>query len=71
MSPVTEIVGLLNNALKAAQGGVCSPTGNDFWTDTSGVRHGGDWPAPPMLTSTLPPAALPRDSLHEANRPHL
>jgi hypothetical protein len=28
--PVTEIVGMFNNALKAAQGGVFSPTDNDL-----------------------------------------
>jgi hypothetical protein len=27
-----------------AQGSVFSPTGNDYWTDTSGVAHCGDWP---------------------------
>jgi hypothetical protein len=44
--PVSKIVGMFNNALKAAQGAMFSPTGNDYWTDTPGVRHGGDWPAP-------------------------
>jgi type II secretory pathway pseudopilin PulG len=27
-----------------AQGSVFSPTGNDYWTDTSGVLRCGDWP---------------------------
>lgn len=27
-----------------AQGSVFSPTGSDFWTDTSGVVRCGDWP---------------------------
>src|ERR1700746_290480 len=44
--PVTKIVRMFNNALKAAQGAMFSPTGNDYWTDTPGVRHGGDWGAP-------------------------
>jgi type II secretory pathway pseudopilin PulG len=27
-----------------AQGSIFSPAGTDFWTDTSGVVHCGDWP---------------------------